>query len=620
MLATFFKHVFSLAFGLLCVVQSLTAQEEKSVYYDQEKKYLKEKYHVSYANPRELQGLYESYYVTGNKQMMGNYSRGTASGLWEYYYESGGIKMKGYLENGIPFGKWEYFYESGKKSMQGSLFGEVRGGNWTFYFEHGDIKSEGAFNNGERQGIWNYFYEDGTLKAQAFYENGTGIYKEFYPSGQLKAQGLNKGGKSEGKWVYYFEDGSKQAEGIFREGERIGDWKYFHANGEISAEGAFEAGTKEGNWKYYHEDGTVSAEGNLADGKKDGSWKLFERDGQTKGSVLYRDGFGTYTEYFESGKIKVKGDLKDDVKVGQWYYYFESGALEGECFFTEGVGIFRGYYENGTLKMEGEVRNGDRVGEWKLYHEDGSLAGLYRPIYEDDKPVFRLSETEDLLPDRVPYDKPEYKFKNRNSRYFTPRVGEYKGWIFATNPLAPVLGVLPVSVEHYSQERLGYEFQFIYLKQPFFKGATSVRDNKLFLQGSRIKLRQKFYDSDNLFGMFYFGQEVAFTSIDHRAHIIDSTGVSNRRITIGTQEQKIEYGLFLGNRWLSDPGGSGFTVDAYIGAGIGYRLLRKNYQETAERNNVFSDLNQSNISFPIIIGVNIGFLVGPKNGPGFFVN
>ena len=615
----FSRSVYSFVICLFCLAHAAKGQDEKYVYYDQEKQYLKEKFHVSYANPRDLHGLYESFYVTGNKQMMGNYDRGIAEGLWEYFYESGGLKMRGYLENGIPFGKWEYFFESGKKSMEGSLFGEVRGGKWTFYFENGQVKSEGAFNNGVRQGIWNYFFEDGVLKAQAFYDKGSGIYKEFYPSGQLKAEGLNKNGKSEGEWSFYYETGEKQAEGMFEEGERVGPWKYFHTNGQASAEGVFDEGLKEGNWRYYHEDGTVSAEGQLVEGQKDGSWKLFERSGQTKGSVIYSEGFGTYSEYYESGKIKVKGDLQDDVKVGQWYYYYEGGMLEGECFFTDGAGLYKGYYEDGTLKMEGEVRNGDRVGEWKLYQEDGSLAGLYRPIYEDDQPVFRLTETEAAVPERAPYEKPEYKFKNRNSRYFTPRVGEYRGWVIATNPLASVFGTVPLSVEYYHQERLGYEVQVIYIRKPFFSNHSSLATNRVFQQGSRIKLRQKFYDKDNLFGMSYFGQEASFTTIDHTAHVIDSTGAVRVRTDITTQEQKIEYGLFIGNRWLSNAGDGGFTVDAYIGAGIGYRLLRENYTVSEERNSVFSDLNRSNISFPIIIGVNIGFLV-PKKGPGFFVN
>lgn len=610
--------------AILCVLSffsllDVKAQEEKYVYYDQEKLYLKEKYQVSYANPKVLHGPFEAFYVTGKRQIKGSYTQGEPSGLWEYYFENGELKMRGHLDHGLPSGQWEYFYESGKRSMEGKLYGEVRNGKWTFYFENGDIKSEGVFNSGVRVGIWNYFYEDGSLKAQAFYEKGKGLYKEFYPSGQLKAEGVNDDGKSEGLWIFYYETGEKEASGSFSKGQRVGPWEYYHPNGNYSAAGSFNEGTKEGSWRYFHDDGSLRSEGNLVEGNRDGSWRLFERSGQGVGSIEYAGGIGLYSEYFESGKIKVKGSLQNETHIGQWYYYFESGKLEGECYFVDGAGQHKGYYEDGTLKMEGEVKNGVRVGEWKLYHPDGNLAGTYRPIYEDDRPVFRLTEEESTEPERLIYEKPEYKFKNRNSRFFTPRVGEYRGWILAVNPVSTLIGVLPVSIEYYHQERLGYEFQFIYLKKPFYRSGENVAMNKTYNQGSRIKLRQKFYDKGNRYGMFYFGQEVAFTSLEHSANVIDSTAAVHFTTDISVQEQRVEYGLFLGNRWMQNPGNAGFTVDMYIGAGIGYRLLKENYTATPERDAIFDDLSKSNISFPIIIGVNIGIL-GPKKGPGYFVN
>ncbi len=606
-----FKRLAIFLFTTFFGCQMLFAQEVKHTYYDDNKEYIKEKYAVSYANPRELHGSYESFFVTGNRQSRGFYNHGKPSGVWEYFFESGDLKMKGYMQNGIPWGNWEYFYESGRRSMQGELYGEVRNGLWTFYFENGAVKSEGKFRDGVREGIWNYFYEDGMLKAQAFFEKGTSSYKEFYPNGQIKSEGKNVEGRSEGNWVYYHENGELQASGKFEKGERAGLWKFYHSNGNLSAAGAYANGVKAGNWKYYHADGTLATEGNLVDGVRDGSWKLLERDGQSIGTIEYAHGRGVYSEYYDSGKIKVKGTLEDDVNVGQWYYYYENGRLEGECFFVAGAGDYKGYYENGSLKMEGKIKDGVRVGEWKLFHPDGSLAGTYRPIYEDERPIFRLSENNMVQPEKIAYDKPEYKYKNKKWRYFTPRVNEYRGWVFAGNPAMALVGFLPISVEYYHQERLGYEVQYHYLRSPFFKNFGSVPLNELYHSGSKMKLRQKFYDSDNRIGMFYFGQEVAFSTINHSSNTIDSVAVPTRSVTITLLEQRLEYGFFIGNRWVQNPGGGGFTIDAYLGAGIGYRITRNNYAETSERNEIFSSLNKSGFSSPIIIGVNFGY-VGPK--------
>lgn len=598
-------------FFTLLGANSTFGQVWKYAYYDEEKEYLREKYEVSIANPLELHGAYESFYVNGNRQARGSYVKGSASGLWEYFFESGQLKMKGNMQEGIPWGRWEYYYESGKRSMQGDLFGEVREGLWTFYFENGAVKSEGKFDRGVRQGIWNYFYEDGTLKAQSFYERGIGQYKEFYPSGQLRSEGLNVEGKSEGPWTYYHENGELEAAGNFDKGIRTGFWKFYHDTGNVSAEGSYAAGEKTGTWRYYHSDGSLSTEGTLVKGTRDGSWKIFERNGHPAGSIEYEKGRGVYSEYYDSGKIKVKGQLEDEVNVGQWYYYYENGKVEGECFFEEGSGDYKGYYEDGALKMEGRIMDGVRVGEWKLYHPDGSLAGTYHPIYEDERPIFRLSETEPVQTERIQYDKPEYKFKNKKWRYFTPRVNEYRGWVVAANPAAVLVGVLPFSVEYYQQERLGYEVQYQFIRRPFFAASSAVPVNERFMYGSKVKLRQKFYDGDNLLGMFYFGQEVAFTTISHRANTIDSATTARKIVEISRLEQRLEYGLFIGNRWVQSSSEGGFTVDAYLGGGIGYRLTRINYAETAERNEIFSGLNSSSISFPIILGVNVGFM-GPR--------
>ena len=87
-------------------------------------------------------------------------------------------------------------------------------------------------------------------------------------------------------------------------------------------------------------------------------------------------------------------------------------------------------------------------------------------------------------------------------------INEYKGIIVGTNPLAVFIGQLPVSVEYYIEERLGYEFQATILRDPFFKPASDVKVNKVYDRGFNLSVRQKFYHPEGSFGMFYFGHEV----------------------------------------------------------------------------------------------------------------
>ena len=63
----------------------------------------------------------------------------------------------------------------------------------------------------------------------------------------------------------------------------------------------------------------------------------------------------------------------------------------------------------------------------------------------------------------------------------------------------------PLSVEYYLQERMGYELQMTYLRDPFFSSLNSVNINTVFMEGVGLQFRQKFYQRDEPFGMLYFG-------------------------------------------------------------------------------------------------------------------
>ena len=601
-------------FIVFILFRPAVAQVEISTFYDDEKKYPKEILYLADSQSQVIQGPYTLYYLDGGIQAKGQFEEDQAVGHWEYFYENGNPKMAGNLKNNTNYGKWVFYYESGKKNREGELYDGLRQGEWTFYYENGQIKSVGRFVDSQIDGIWNYYYEDGKLKGQAYYVDGNGTYKEFYNSGSLKVEGKNHNGKSDGLWKYYYEQGQIQSEGLFVEGVKMGGWRFYHKNGVISAIGNFTAGKKRGPWKYYYEDGALSSEGVEKDDQKDGFWKLFYETGDLKGEGNFKEGTGDYKEYHSSGKLKISGRLSNGKNVGRWMYYYEDGSLEGEANFMQGDGKYTGYYPDGTLKTVGNIRGGKKVGEWRLYDERGQLAGFYKPIYEDVPPVFKTSESigEDL--DRVKYEKPEYRFRKRNSRYFTPVINEYQGRIFAINPLLIPIGRFPFSAEYYMQERLGYELQYIWLRDPFFKAKNSIDLNENYERGFTIKFRQKFYHPEGQLGMFYFAHQIAYTNINHGANVIDSTGTVPINRMIRAKESRFEYGVTIGNRWVRNSGDGGATIDVYVGVGIGYRDFNKKYQPNPEFDEVFSDVEKSSPTIPFIFGINFGW-ISPRREP-----
>jgi len=350
----------------------------------------------------------------------------------------------------------------------------------------------------------------------------------------------------------------------------------------------------------------------LREGKKEGYWKIFDENGRFKAEGVFEQNDGKYTEYYETGNIKAEGNIVDGKNHGLWIYYYEDGTKEGECEYINGNGEYIGYYTDGSIKMKGMIKDGVNVGLWELYKGNGQLAGYYRPYYEESKPIYKLVEKNPSR--RGDYVKPEYKFKSYKSRYFDPVINEYKGVILATNPLATFIGQLPLSFEYYIEERLGYEVLGTILRDPFYTSSDNIELNEVFDRGFNISIKQKFYHPEGSFGMFYFGHEVRLTSLNHYSNVIDSLSLPYSPEKINANETKFEYALFVGDRWMRLFGeryknnSLGFTIDAYIGFGFGYRLFEKKYPNNPDFDQVFKNINDSKFVISPRIGFNFGFI------------
>lgn len=587
-------------------------------WYDPLKIQLKEQYFVLKNNSSILDSAYVCYYTNGKTKSSGHYQLKQMVGVWNYYFENGNIRTKGYYANGKCNGQWYYYYESGKVNMEGEIFDNEKEGIWKYYYENEALKSEGWYKKGKKEGIWKYYYEDGIFKAQCNYNSDKGKYTELYANGNRKSEGNIEGGKSNGLWKYFYENGQLKAEGQERDGIKEGMWKYYYPSGKLMSEGVYTKGTTDGNWKYYYENGNISSEGQEKEGKKDGYWKLYYNNGSYKGDGNFNGGEGDYKEYFESGKLKVEGFVKNDKNQGQWRYFYENGLLEGTCNFEEGKGKYTGYYENGKLKMEGTIVDGNKSGIWTLYKEDGTLAGYYRTYYDNDVETFRIiPPTPIIAQENIKKDssisyKPRAKLPKKKSRYFTPKINEFQSIILAANPLAVILYRLPVSVEYYFQERLGYEIGFQYYREPLLTSIKNMALEDPYHRGFSLFFKQKFYQPDQEIGMFYFGHEIRFTNLTHAAKYVDSTASANDMIKRPyINEYLAEYSILLGNRIMGDAKRKGLTADLFLGVGIGYRICNNSWLgENKIYDQLLNSKSQSPVSIPIRFGVMLGYALG----------
>jgi len=592
------KKTLLLLFFVLGATVTLFSQGfTRHSYHDEAKKNLKEVYQVKDTLRNVLHGKYASYYLNGNIESKGQFTNDETTGVWEFYFETGKLKMRGALFKGSSYGFWEYFFEDGSKNMEGIIYGKNKEGEWKVYFENGQIKEIGEYKNGKRQGPWKMYYEDGLLKGDIEYEEDYGRYTEYDHAGKVAGEGPRMGNKNVGRWRYFAEDGTLQSEGDFVEGKKHGEWISYFSMGTVSSKGRFENGEPSGKWEYYFENGAVSASGEYLGGQKNGYWSTHTDNGILMSEINYDKGSGEYREYHKSGKLKVKGNIVDNKKEGKWEFYFEGGELEGFCEFVHGKGTYHGYYPGGALQTKGTIDNNRKTGTWEIYDHDGKLSGYYKPFYDQKKIGHEV----------VSYEGPQVlipKKKEARFTYFDARANEFKGVILAGNPVLMFAGRFPMGVEFYSQERLGHEFEFVGIRDPFFQKDENIPSGKRFLRGYSIAIKQKFYNSVKT-GMWYFGHELRFTNLGHFTNV---QPLPDKIITISAPEQRMEYGIILGYRLMQRKNASGFTIDLFSSLDGGYRSvdMQPGYE------NYFEDVNQSKFVYSVHLGLNLGHVFSSR--------
>ncbi|SFC26876.1 Antitoxin component YwqK of the YwqJK toxin-antitoxin module [Flexibacter flexilis DSM 6793] len=580
-------------------------------YYDKAKHKPKQVYFVMQNKPSIQHGDFVEYYYNGQTKTQGQYTKGKTTGYWEYFYENGKPKMKGTLRNGVQQESWKYFYENGKLSRKGMMRDGQKIGLWAFYYENGNAKSEGIIEDGKNEGLWTYYYENGNKKATALYVRGRGFYKEVYDTGEPKMQGIIDNGKSDSLWQYFHENGKLKAEGLEKNGVKQGNWRFYHANGVLASEGAYSNGELDGNWKYYYESGKLSSEGQQQKGQKQGHWRLYYESGKFMGEGFFENGNGPYKEYYDNGKLRIEGYLQNGKNHGLWTYYYEDGVVEGRCEYLNGEGLYKGMYRNGTIKMTGKLKDGQKVGQWSLYNEDGSFAGYYKTFYNKELPVSKHNpapaDTVKPLPvvHVKPTGKPDFIQKKRLPRYFVKRINESKGLMLSFNPLPIMFNELPISIEYYWHERLGYELRYTVLRNPFFSehGGT-IQPDRLYKNGFNVDFRQKLYHPNGGAGSFYISQEVRFSQVDYSAKVTEMTdSLTSYYKEYKANETRIELAVTAGNRlfWTLS---RHLTLSADMYAGIAAAYRQTNVPDAL----VFQQVRTSKYSFPLRFGFSIGLL------------
>ncbi|GAB4283389.1 MAG: DUF3352 domain-containing protein [Marinilabiliales bacterium] len=159
----------------------------------------------------------EEYDTLGFKPQISDSVLALHDGLFRYFFKDSVensdsvLIYEGMVNNGKLDGLWRTFYKSGNLKSAVVYFEGKADGNAMFYYDNPDnsSKAEVNFDNDVIVDEYKEYYENGNLKAKLeFYEGKLHGKAEFYyDSGKIKIKGQYKKGIKSGKWKYYAESG-----------------------------------------------------------------------------------------------------------------------------------------------------------------------------------------------------------------------------------------------------------------------------------------------------------------------------------------------------------------------------------------------------------------------------
>ncbi|WP_066633446.1 DUF3352 domain-containing protein [Labilibacter marinus] len=112
-----------------------------------------------------LDGLWKTYFLSGNIESVVPYDDGAVDGTAIFYYDNERHIIRAELEvdDDILDGEYKEFYTDGNIKARLYFKDHKRWGDAFFYYKNGAVKIKGQFKRGERSGNWKYYSKTGEL-------------------------------------------------------------------------------------------------------------------------------------------------------------------------------------------------------------------------------------------------------------------------------------------------------------------------------------------------------------------------------------------------------------------------------------------------------------------------
>ncbi|TLX72374.1 DUF3352 domain-containing protein [Labilibacter sediminis] len=113
----------------------------------------------------ELEGLWRTYFYSGNIKSTVNYEDGEIDGTAIFYFDNEDhvIRAEMELEEDVIDGEYKEFYVNGNIKANIEFRDGQRWGDALYYYRNGKLKIDGQFKKGKRSGNWKYYSTSGEL-------------------------------------------------------------------------------------------------------------------------------------------------------------------------------------------------------------------------------------------------------------------------------------------------------------------------------------------------------------------------------------------------------------------------------------------------------------------------
>jgi len=154
-------------------------------------------------------GPYLKWNVTGNQQIVGQYTEDKKDLLWSY---------------------WNEF---GEKRFEEWRMGELYDSFEYEYYSNGQVKEEPSYKNGRKHGEWVRYFPDGTIRGASSFKSGIkdGLWIDYYRPEQVAFQGNYKAGQKDGKWEWFWLNRTLMSKVIYQNDDIISEECYDRKTG-----------------------------------------------------------------------------------------------------------------------------------------------------------------------------------------------------------------------------------------------------------------------------------------------------------------------------------------------------------------------------------------------------